>query len=588
MFNRRLRLELSYPYLILIFLALLIFGFYSTNVFEKFYLSVAEDNLRSKAFILQQELLTDSLISYNKIDTAKIKSIIAEFDKLSDTRITLILPSGKVINDSREDPALMDNHFDRPEVQDALKKEAGYSIRYSHTLHTDFMYCAISVSVGNNIIAFLRTAVSLEHVENALQKKFINITLGGFVILLVAVLLGYFISKKLSSPLLEMKSAAERFSAGNLEHKIYPPNIIELKELAESLNSMARQLNEKLNIISEQKNIQQAVLESMKEGVIAADYNEKILLVNKTAEGILSLSDTKDRTLQEAIRVAEIQSFFSKVFKESSPQETEINVQNKTLQLRGTPLYDAEKNRIGVLVVINDITGLKYLDSLKRDFVANVSHELKTPITAIKGFIETLKEGAVKEPENAQRFLEIVSRHAERLNLIIEDLLSLSRLEQKAAVKEMKFLREKIKPVLESVIDDFEFKAAEKHLSIKLECNDDLTANINRPLIEEAVGNLIDNAIKYNDKKGEIKVKAAQLNGRLIISVSDQGTGISEEHLPRIFERFYRVDKARSREAGGTGLGLAIVKHIAQVHNGTAEAHSKLGKGSTFIIVIPS
>ncbi|MGH2574866.1 MAG: ATP-binding protein [Ignavibacteria bacterium] len=430
---------------------------------------------------------------------------------------------------------------------------------------------------------------SLKVFEENLLPEIITV---GLFILIIASLLGIAISRKISTPLMEMKKSAESFASGDFEKKIYPSKVGELKSLSDSLNLMAEDLDEKIKTISEQRNIRQTVLESMREGVIAVDYNERILLINKTAESILDIKEKniKGKTLQEVVRIYDIQKFFKKVLTEKNPQETELIIKeenDKILQLSGTPLYESEDTEIGVLVVLNDVTELKHLDNLKRDFVANVSHELKTPITTIKGFIETLREGALNEPKNARRFLEIVSKHTDRLNVIIEDLLSLSRLEQKSSVMDIKFIAEQIKTIINSVIDDFELKARDKNIKINLECENNLTVKVNRPLIEEAVGNLLDNAIKYSDKKSGILISSYVDDEFLTISVKDEGPGISDEHLTRLFERFYRVDKARSRDAGGTGLGLAIVKHIAQVHGGTASVKSKLGKGSIFTIKIP-
>jgi len=361
--------------------------------------------------------------------------------------------------------------------------------------------------------------------------------------------------------------------------------------MADALNTMASQLSERLAIIGEQRNMQQAVFESMKEGVIAIDYDEKILFVNNTAGIILDIDNKRagGRALQEIVRVSEIQKFFRKIISEGNPQETEIIVQHekdKVLQLSGTILKDINNKEIGALVVLNDISNLKHLDMLKRDLVANVSHELKTPVTTIKGFIETLQDGAIDDPKNSRRFLEIVSKHIDRLDMIIDDILSLSKLEQnKDTGIELEELS--VKLLLKSVVDDFEIKSRDKKISIGIKCDKNMTARLNVHLIEQALSNLLDNAIKYSDKNTYIELGARKENGSLIINVEDEGFGIAEENLPRLFERFYRIDKSRSRDIGGTGLGLAIVKHIVNVLGGTIEVESHPGKGSNFIVKLP-
>ncbi|MCI0449473.1 MAG: ATP-binding protein [Chlorobi bacterium] len=394
----------------------------------------------------------------------------------------------------------------------------------------------------------------------------------------------------LLGPVDVIKSGAERYTQGDYSAKIFPPKEKHLKSIAESLNTMAKQLDERLDIIGEQSNLQQAVLESMKEGVLAVDYEERILMLNKTAERILDIAsiDAKGRTLQEVVRISEIQKFFKKLLSEGSPQEAEIILQHdrdKFLQLSGTLLYDVDNKALGALVVLNDISNLKHLDTIKKDLVANVSHELKTPVTTIKGFIETLKEGAIDDPKNAERFLNIVSKHIDRLNLLIDDLLTLSRLEEMD--EEVQLEDEEIKPLLQSVVEDYDFIAGEKKITLNVKCDDNIFARTNRHLIEQAIGNLLDNAIKYSDKKSKVEVGAFEQDGMLNIYVEDEGYGIDPEHISRLFERFYRIDKGRSREEGGTGLGLAIVKHIVNVLGGNIEVESQPGKGSVFTIKIP-
>ena len=411
-----------------------------------------------------------------------------------------------------------------------------------------------------------------------------------FSIVIIFLLAAFLVINFLLSPVDIIRAGAQRYSQGDYSLKIYPPREKHLKSIAESLNSMAKQLDEKLDIIGEQSNLQKVVLESMKEGVLAVDYDERILLLNKTAELILGITATvsQGKTLQEVVRISEIQKFFKKILSEGSPQEAEIILQHdkdKFLQLSGTLLYDMDNKALGALVVLNDISNLKHLDTIKKDLVANVSHELKTPVTTIKGFIETLKEGAIDDPKNAERFLNIVSKHIDRLNHLIDDLLTLSRLEEMD--EEVALKDEEIKPLLESVVEDYDFIAGEKKINISIKCEDNLISKTNRHLIEQAIGNLLDNAIKYSDKKTKIEVGTFEKDGMLNIYVDDEGYGIDQEHISRLFERFYRIDKGRSREEGGTGLGLAIVKHIVSAFGGTIEVDSEPGSGSVFTIKIP-
>jgi len=289
------------------------------------------------------------------------------------------------------------------------------------------------------------------------------------------------------------------------------------------------------------------------------------------------------RTLQETIRNPALQRLAAEARSAERPVETEIRLQangERYLQGHGTLLQDA------VLIVLNDVTRLRRLENMRRDFVANVSHELRTPVTSIKGFVETLSDGALDSPEDARRFVGIIRKHADRLAAIIEDLLTLSRLEEDGAAQ-MEPQATAVRPVLAAAIEACQLRAAEKGVTVELACHAELTARASPELLEQAVINLIDNAVKYSPRGSRVRVEGQQTNGEVVVRVKDEGCGISVEDQERVFERFYRVDRARSRDLGGTGLGLAIVKHIAQVHGGRVGLESALGKGSTFSIYVP-
>ncbi|MDQ7785885.1 MAG: ATP-binding protein, partial [Desulfomonilaceae bacterium] len=258
------------------------------------------------------------------------------------------------------------------------------------------------------------------------------------------------------------------------------------------------------------------------------------------------------------------------------------------LQAHGTRLIDAQGTSIGALIVLNDVTRLKTLETIRRDFVANVSHELKTPITSIKGFLETLEEGAINDPEHAGQFLKIIIRHTDRLSAIIEDLLSLSRIERDAEKGEIALEKTPIRDVFDSVKRAVRSRAKHHDITLEYEADESAVARINPTLLEQAVVNLVDNALKYSEPNSTVWIVSERRNSEVLIRVKDEGCGIPREHLARIFERFYRVDKARSRKVGGTGLGLAIVKHIANAHGGRVEVESSPGKGSTFSIRLPA
>jgi len=357
------------------------------------------------------------------------------------------------------------------------------------------------------------------------------------------------------------------------------------------MNSMAQQLNDRIEAVISQRNELKAVFSSMTEGVLAVDNQGEIISINKAASDFfeVSLDNVHGRKIFEIAENQDLRRFVENTLEADQTTEAEISMNNsaRIIHLLGAAIFDEPSNRRGAVVVLNDITQLRRLENLRRDFVANVSHELKTPITSIKGFVETLQEGSFEDAEQTSRFLEIIARQTGRLDAIIDDLLSLSRLEQTSDKPDLAFQLKKIEPVLKSAVELTHLKAEEKSIDVHIDCHSDLQAVINSDLLEQALVNLVDNAIKYSSEGQRVNVVAGLEEGGLAISVTDNGCGISQRHLSRIFERFYVVDKARSRKLGGTGLGLAIVKHIVQTHDGTVDVSSTVGEGTAFTIKLP-
>jgi two-component system, OmpR family, phosphate regulon sensor histidine kinase PhoR len=300
--------------------------------------------------------------------------------------------------------------------------------------------------------------------------------------------------------------------------------------------------------------------------------------------------EIENRSIQEAIRNSELQKFTKNALQNNEGLECDIvfyQDKERILNVHSTTLLDAKEKRIGMLVVLNDVTRLRHLENMRQDFVANVSHEIKTPLTAIQGFVETLLQDIDKTPEDTHRFLSIIDRHVLRLVAMIDDLLNLSRIEGDSKRKEIVMVQTLVDDVIRNAVQMVEARTEEKKIRIQFQCEDSLSVEMDAPLIEQAVVNLLDNAIKYSELGSTIEVHAAKRNREVFISIRDHGIGIANEHIPRLFERFYRIDKARSRKLGGTGLGLAIVKHIIQAHNGKITVESSPGKGSTFTLNFP-
>jgi two-component system phosphate regulon sensor histidine kinase PhoR len=329
----------------------------------------------------------------------------------------------------------------------------------------------------------------------------------------------------------------------------------------------------------------------MVEGVLAVDSNSHIVSVNQAAANFLDIDaqKTQGRNIEEAIRNPDLQKYVQDILSQAEPGETDIVLSGppeRIIRLDGAALTDTHGDRSGAVIVLSDMTRIRRLENLRRDFVANVSHELRTPITSIKGFVETLQEGAITEPKEAERFLRIIARHSDRLNAIVEDLLTLSSLEEGSEQRKIAFEKKPVRSVLESVLELSSVKAEEKNITVYLDCDKAIHARMNAALLEQAVLNLVDNAVKYSEPGGQIQIQVQKEDGMVTISVRDDGCGIAKKYHERIFERFYVVDKSRSRKLGGTGLGLAIVKHIAVVHGGKVTVESKFGQGSMFNIYL--
>ena len=456
----------------------------------------------------------------------------------------------------------------------------------------DLMYIAIPVVRDGQTKGVLRTSMPIASVVVALKSTYLKIGFLVAIISLVAVVVSLMVSKWINKPIREMIEGVNHFTGGDLNYRIPISTSGELRSLAESMNVMAAQLDERIRTITEQRNEFNAILSGMVEAVFAVTKEGTIIEYNQAAQKLFDsdFETVRGKHIREVIRNAHLQAFIYKSLVEHEFVDEEVflyDEDERVLQAHGTQILDAEGEPNGAIIVLNDITHMKKLENVRRDFVANVSHELKTPITSIIGFVETLKDGAIKDTKNREQFLNIILKHAERLNGIIEDLLSLSRIEKNT--ENGKIADEKIDlcEILANSISFCEHSAVDKGIIIKLECKD-LSIHCNPTMIEQAVVNLIENAVKYSDRGSAVTVKMTYIDKEVIIDVIDTGCGIPQEHLSRIFERFYRVDKGRSRELGGTGLGLAIVKHIVIAHKGRVTVESKPGKGSTFSIILPS
>ncbi len=590
MLRRRLIWQLYPSFLAVTLLALAAAAAYASYRFHEFHLDQ-----------VQQELLTLTRVIVPEVEQALVSSDPRDMDALADrlggaadgrVRFTIITPAGRVIGDSQDDPVQMKSHADRPEVLDALRDGFGRSVHPSPTLGTRMMYVAIPVERDGQPIAIIRAAVAITAIDRPMEDFHISVAWAAAVIALIAAFLSLLISRGISRPIVRMQRVAQLFARGQLNARVPGTGAAELDGLAKALNEMATQLQDRIATVTRQRNELETILSSMTEGVFSVDSQGRFASLNKAAAQLLNIdpAQAQGRSVEEAIHDAGLLQFVRDALHSDEPTEADLSFPGRTEHLFhvcGAGLSDSRGERAGAVIVLSDMTRIHRLENLRRDFVANVSHELKTPVTSIQGFVEALQEGGLADAEQARRYVEIVAKHAQRLNAIIDDLLSLSRLEDSTERRAISFETVALKPVLATAIDLSRVKADARRIGIDLTCEQDIEAKLNGLLVEQAVLNLVDNAIKYSEPGGRVDVLAGRTESEITISVRDSGCGIPPQYLSRLFERFYVVDKSRSRKLGGTGLGLAIVKHIAQVHGGYVTVESTLGKGSTFTIHLP-
>ncbi len=569
---------------------------------------------------LRENLLIQSRLIAEQIPaflTADLDDFCKKFKEKTGARITIIDGTGRVAGDSDEPSDKMENHLDRPEIKEASVSNTGSSIRFSSTLHKDFFYLASALN-NDPERGFLRLSVPLHDMEKAIYDIRRPIFIASLIALLAAVFTGLFQTKKITQSIEEITKFSREIKSGNFRTHLFLKEKGALGELAKNINEMAQELKARLERSHEDSHKIEEILRNMYDGLMLIDTEGKILLCNPAVKKFFGIeSDIDGMSLMETLRNAELMEVFSGAVKKGEPvsQEIEITYPKKLyLTAAAAPFYypPERKSISGIVLSLHDVTRLKKLEDVRKDFVANVSHEIKTPITAIKGFAETLMEGAICDNENAGRFLMTIRNHAERLNSLVEDLLTLSRIElgdikiKKTAVN----LNDAVDMVITTLMD----KAGAKGLQLKKDIQPDIyEINADKNRLIQILLNIVDNGIKFTEK-GEVIIKVTSNvphlslrseaeaiskdeiprsarnddAGRFVeISVEDTGPGIPKQHLSRLGERFYRVDRSRSRELGGTGLGLAIVKHLVKAHGWHLRIESAQGKGTKAKIILP-
>ena len=479
-------------------------------------------------------------------------------------------------------------------VEEARAGRIARSSRYDAAAGKRILVVAAPVGPAGAARGIVRVTADTRDSDATLARSQRWLLLGFLAWAIPVLAVGSAVAHRLSRPVTELSQAAARLADGDVDTPIPTAESSELAQLGDAISSLREQLVERGLTIGRQGTQQQAVLGSMIEGVLAIDARQRIVGINRAAAELLSVDPDRAirRPLQEVVRNPDLRRFALRAIDCREPVEDDLllrGVRDRTIRLRGTALRDLSGEG-GAVIVLNDVTAMQRLENIRRDFVANVSHELKTPVASIKGFVETLIDGAADDPVDQRRFLGIIARQADRLASIIEDLLALSRIEQSEGTGDLPKEMVRIADLLSVVTVDCEPRAAVRSIHLDVQCDESIMVEVNAPLLEQALINLVDNAIKYSDQGRTIWIvvslepRATAGEKEVRISVRDEGCGIEAEHLPRLFERFYRVDKARSRKLGGTGLGLSIVKHIVQAHGGTVAVESESGVGSCFTV----
>jgi len=551
--------------------AVLLFSF---NTIKKSYKQTTAESLVNLGITLKLQVIP--VLEENKTD--ELDSMIKQLGRNINRRITIIGTSGEVLADSEENPRLMENHKTRPEIANALEGVTGISTRYSSTVKQEMLYVALPIEKEENIKGVLRISIYLSELNNLMKTLRIKILQIAIIIVIVSIIGSLLFSRSLSNPIRELVCASQKVAEGDFDTKIFLKKEDELKELADGFNYMTSEIKNLFSEISSQKEGINRIISSIQEGLFVLDKNDKIVLSNENFKKIVGNNVIEEKFYWEILRESQISNLINKVRNEKKNIIERINLNGKTFLCSVTFIESKEE----IVLVLHDITEIHDLEKIKKDIVVNISHELKTPLTAIKGFTETLEEeGDVKN----KRFLEIIKRHTDRLDHIIHDLLVLSELEDKEEKLEPEEVN--LKNLVENIVTIFADKLNKKNLKLNLHVENSLPDVFMDPFrIEQMFINLIDNAIKYSEK-GEITISMNLSDSYLRIEIEDQGIGIPEEHLDRIFERFYVVNKARSRQLGGTGLGLSIVKHIVLLHNGKIDIESNPDSGTKFTVTLP-
>ncbi len=584
------RTRLTLIMIVMIALSVGAAGVFMTKTFKDNHINALEDNM------VREMRIIASKMDWPAGDPSELFAYFTaeaeELEGYAGARVTFIQSDGTVLGDSDWDASQMDNHLSRLEVREALSVGVGRAIRPSDTAHENMMYVAIPVeNVTGEAPNIIRLSMGLNEVEQSIRDLTLVLALGLLVLFIIAALISFRLASSLTKPLEQITKVARRIKSMDYSARVKVHKQDEIGELGNAINAMADSLDVQMTRIQQNENQLESVLDNMINGIVMIDQNGKILLMNRRAEEILGFSakDLVGRHYAEAKQQYELSQMIKEGLKKHTHLREEITFyfpEERLLDLNIVPIRSGVDSFSGVLLVLQDVSAIRRLERMRSEFVANVSHELKTPITAVKGFAETLLGGAVSDEDTARSFLQIIYDESDRLNRLIGDILELSKIESRRVP--LVFSPIELDSFVGRAVTLLEAEAARKNIELSLTAEPGLYVEADEDRLRQIIVNLLSNGINYTAEGGKVTIKVEGLgDDHIRVQISDTGIGIPKKDLPRIFERFYRVDKARSRSSGGTGLGLSIVKHLVELHKGTIAVSSTLGVGTTFVIELP-
>ena len=590
MFRSKLLWQVYAGYVTIVIISTLIVGILNSR-------QISEEGMRDihQSLSAHTELLAEIAklsLQPNNPDFKSLQQTLKQLGKNTRSRLTIIANDGIVLADSREHPEKMDNHSQRPEIIDARTQGSSTTSRYSQTLKQKMIYRALRIDQDQKPLGFVRVSLPLNRIDHRLAQSRLAVLFGAGISGIAALLIGFYFARRFTDPLIKMTENAEAIAQGDYHRRITIKQQNEIGSLAKAFNSMARNSSQRMEEITADRNRYATIFAGMVEGVISIDEHQKIIHINRTAAELLELSATQciNKSIWEELRITEI----SQALEQAMAKKNVVKIQmrrstdhlDQVVDIHIAVLCDNADHSIGAVIVLNDISELDHLMRIRQDFVANASHELKSPITVIRGLTETILDDDEMDPATQHRFIEKIHNQSHRLSSLVSDLLTISRLESNQ--DEQHFQPINYLNIIKKSIKAIEVSCQEKELSVTINLpKKNIHLLGDEQGISQLVDNLLDNAVKYTPLGGSLLIQLEVHELTSTLRIQDSGVGISPQYQHRIFERFYRVDKARSRELGGTGLGLSIVKNIAEQHGGSVSVSSQPGQGATFKVELP-